>query len=533
MESEERRIATEIWAQLEGSNALMNMARMYYPCVMFYMHVALFADDRGKKEYAGFLKSQLDRLKAELPNMDHENIWQRLKEIEANEAEKILNPPFDENIVNTMLGRTPAIYSMLGVFLPNMSALQKVGFFYAIITGIIHLLEGSCQVNVSPVINPQDREDPYRNPHPFELFAERLGFKFSKSNISFCIPRDVSHLLLEVAGVRPGMEVCFPFVEHGTFWADLFVLAKKNEPCLFHLFEESSMYTTANLLTCLPGSWYTEIAAFINAERYSDENPGLHKFLRKHGRFDENFVATLHREEKPMAFDRVIIPFPTSTSWYADMRGVDLENSFLRLVDWPEDHSKKNEWLYILAGMDHVRQKRGRVIALLPNNALYRRGFEERIRSYCVKQIFLDVVIALPKNIFPSTDVQTYILVFDLAHNKRHLTMESILFVDATKQYAPTKNINRIEPGHIEFILQALGSGDCPDSDTCFRVPRKEIVRNKANLTLGFYASARGKNMSDPEDLTEIKSSIRQLNQDLSEALDENRRVVESMLHER
>jgi type I restriction-modification system DNA methylase subunit len=111
--------------------------------------------------------------------------------------------------------------------------------------------------------------------------------------------------------------------------------------------------------------------------------------------------------------------------------------------------------------------------------------------------------------------------------------MESILFVDATKQYAPTKNINRIEPGHIEFILQALGSGDCPDSDTCFRVPRKEIVRNKANLTLGFYASARGKNMSDPEDLTEIKSSIRQLNQDLSEALDENRRVVESMLHER
>ena len=525
MESE-RRLANEIWALLENSNHLMNMAKMHYPCVMFYIHVALYGSPEDKKVFAGFLENQIKALEKSIQQGINEKLWEKIKEIEEKEKEKekLVKIPFNDNIVSSMLAHTPAIYSMIGVFFPNMVELQKADLFIGIITSIIDLLERP--IDIDPFMNDIFENDTYKHPYPFEYFAERLGFKFAKSNISNFIPRDISHLLLRVADIQPNMSVCFPIVELGMFWSDLFAYEEGATPCRFHLFEESKMRTTANLLTCLPQSSYKEIANFLYKQDELKEPTRLEKFLTVHDRFDEYIVST-HSDDKTMAFDRAIIPIPASASWYTDVEQVDFQDSFLGLVDWSKEYSKKVEWLYILGGMDLVRKNRGKVIALLPNNALYRRGFEESIRKRCVHDGYLDVVIALPKNIFPMTDAQTYILIFDLTKNKPEDIRDSVLFVDATQNYSPTKNINKLDSTHIDAIIESVTSRE-EGSDTCFRVPNTKILQNKANLTIGFYAPSNEHIESNPKDLEKIKLTIKKLTDELDEALDENKQLMDT-----
>lgn len=99
----------------------------------------------------------------------------------------------------------------------------------------------------------------------------------------------------------------------------------------------------------------------------------------------------------------------------------------------------------------HMDEEDGRVAVLLPHGVLFRSGAEEAIRKHIGKDLNrIDAIIGLPANLFHGTGIPVCVLVLK---SKRNGNSGNILFIDASKDYAPGKKQNVLEDAHIQKIV--------------------------------------------------------------------------------
>lgn len=99
----------------------------------------------------------------------------------------------------------------------------------------------------------------------------------------------------------------------------------------------------------------------------------------------------------------------------------------------------------------HMDPEDGRVAVLLPHGVLFRGGAEENIRKYIGKDLNkIDAIIGLPANLFHGTSIPVCVIVLK---SKRNGNSDNILFIDASKDFTPSKNMNVLEDVHIQKII--------------------------------------------------------------------------------
>ncbi len=112
---------------------------------------------------------------------------------------------------------------------------------------------------------------------------------------------------------------------------------------------------------------------------------------------------------------------------------------------------------------------------------MYRQGAEQKIRKYLVDNNRIDCIIQLLENLFFGTSISTCIMV--LKKNKKD---DSVLFIDAGKEFAKETKKNRLIQKNIDDIIKLYP--DRKDIKYKFKLATyEEIVEAKYNLSVNTY----------------------------------------------
>lgn len=109
-------------------------------------------------------------------------------------------------------------------------------------------------------------------------------------------------------------------------------------------------------------------------------------------------------------------------------------------------HPRDTSWVYPLDLIENTDFER--FVMLIHGSPLYSvQNFD--VREYLIKSGYIESVVALPSNLFSSTSIPVYMIVFSKNNDK-------IKFVDATREYTEVKFRNILESKHIDKIVDSL-----------------------------------------------------------------------------
>jgi len=147
-----------------------------------------------------------------------------------------------------------------------------------------------------------------------------------------------------------------------------------------------------------------------------------------------------------MKFDAIVANPPFSANWSASplFMSDDRFSQYGRLAP-----SSKADMAFVQHMFHHLEQD-GTMAVVLPHGVLFRGAAEGHIRQFMIEQLnCIDAVIGLPANIFYGTSIPTCVLV--LKKCRKH--NDSILFIDASNEFAKVKTQNSLRTEHIAKIV--------------------------------------------------------------------------------
>ena len=149
-------------------------------------------------------------------------------------------------------------------------------------------------------------------------------------------------------------------------------------------------------------------------------------------------------------FDRVVANPPFSQNYIKR----DLKFSGRFPVMMPEKGKKAD--LMFVQHMLAVLKSDGRMATVMPHGVLFRGGEEREARKYFIEQGYLDAVIGLPGNLFYGTGIPACLLVLNKAGARAR---DSVLFINADREYREGKAQNHLRPEDIDKIIYAYRQG--------------------------------------------------------------------------
>lgn len=169
----------------------------------------------------------------------------------------------------------------------------------------------------------------------------------------------------------------------------------------------------------------------------------------------------------------------------------------------------------------HMEEGDSRIACLLPHGVLFRGGAEEIIRKFMVKeQNVLDAVIGLPEKCFHGTGIAVACLVFK---KERNGNSGDICFVDASKYYSSSTNMNYITDDDIDRIVNAYTERREIEK-FCHIATMEEIEENNYNLNISRYVDTFEE--EEPVDIVAKKEELAEITAKKQAAID---KVMETM----
>lgn len=187
----------------------------------------------------------------------------------------------------------------------------------------------------------------------------------------------------------------------------------------------------------------------------------------------------------------------------------------------PKSHA---DYAFLEHMIYHMDPDDGRIAVLLPHGVLFRGAAEEQIRKYIVKDLNrLDAVIGLPANLFHGTGIPVCLLVLK---SKRNGNSDNILFIDASKEFKPGKNMNTLEEEHLNKIINAYIERKDIEK-FCHKATMEEIEANDYNLNIPRYVDTSEK--EEDIDLVAKATDIENLNAEIKSAEDELKKYFDEL----
>ena len=232
----------------------------------------------------------------------------------------------------------------------------------------------------------------------------------------------------------------------------------------------------------------------------------LHGISFKH--FDIKNADTLENpKHKDMKFDAIVANPPYSAQWSADPKFMEDE----RFSAYGKLAPKSKADFAFIQHMIYQLSDNGTMAVVLPHGVLFRGASEGTIREYLIKEKnYLDAVIGLPANIFFGTSIPTCILVFKKCREHE----DNILFIDASKDFEPGKNQNRLRDEDVDKIIETY-KNRVEIEKYCHVAPLSEVAENEYNLNIPRYVDTFEE--EEEIDIKAVQQELKQINKEIAE----------------
>lgn len=232
--------------------------------------------------------------------------------------------------------------------------------------------------------------------------------------------------------------------------------------------------------------------------------------------------------EEPTNFDGVLMNPPYSAHWSADKGFLDDPRFAPYGVLAPKS---KADYAFLLHGYYHLKNT-GVMAIVLPHGVLFRGAAEGKIRRILLENGGIDTVIGLPANIFYNTSIPTTVIIL-----KKERANKDVFFIDASKEFTKSKNQNKMEPEHIQKILDAYEKRE--DIEKFAHLASfEEIEENDFNLNIPRYVDTFEE--EEPIDVVELGNEVLALDEKIAtcekdllvmlndlQITDDNRAIIE------
>jgi len=289
-----------------------------------------------------------------------------------------------------------------------------------------------------------------------KYFADSAGKKAGE----FYTPWEVVRLCAEICDPEEGMSVYDPTAGSGGMLIQMrdFLREKGGDARELALYGQEKIGTTWSICKMnmlLHGISHADIRQedTIREPQHLDENNELKRF------------------------DRVVANPPFSQNYIKK----DLKFTGRFPVMMPEKGKKAD--LMFVQHMLSVLKHDGRMATVMPHGVLFRGGEEREARKYFIEQGYLEAVIGLPGNLFYGTGIPACILVLNKANAGQR---DSVLFINADREYREGKAQNHLRPEDIDKIVYAYRQGG-EIAAYARRVPVAELRDEDYNCNIRRY----------------------------------------------
>ncbi|MBL8643194.1 MAG: type I restriction-modification system subunit M [Rhodospirillaceae bacterium] len=220
-----------------------------------------------------------------------------------------------------------------------------------------------------------------------------------------------------------------------------------------------------------------------------------------------------------MKFDVVVANPPFSLDkWGAEHADTDQYNRFWRGIP----PKSKGDYAFITHMIEIAKREAGRVAVIVPHGVLFRGGAEGKIRQALIEENLLDAVVGLPANLFTTTGIPVAILVFDRSREQggANERRKDVLFIDASRDFTPSKTQNLLEESHITQIIEIYRKRKDVDKFS-HRASIEEITKNEFNLNIPRYVDT-----FEPEEEIDVAAVQKEINALEAELADVRKRMA-------
>lgn len=326
------------------------------------------------------------------------------------------------------------------------------------------------------------------------MYASQAG----KSGGEYYTPQEVSELLarITVVGKKSVNKVYDPACGSGSLLLKFAkVLGKENVRKGF--FGQEINLTTYNL---------ARINMFLHDINYE-------KFDIAHG---DTLLDPQHWDDEP--FEAIVSNPPYSISWPGDSNPLLINDPRYASAGVLAPKSKA-DLAFTMHMLSWLAVNGTAAIVEFPG-VLYRGGAEQKIRKYLIDNNYVDTVIQLPPDLFFGTTIATCIVVL-----KKSKKDNSVLFIDASAEFAHVGNKNKLLPGNQQKILDAFTARENIEHFTKL-VPNADLVENGYNISVSSYVE-----QADTREAVDIAK----LNADIAEIVarqSELRTAIDAIVHD-
>lgn len=221
---------------------------------------------------------------------------------------------------------------------------------------------------------------------------------------------------------------------------------------------------------------------------------------------EDTLTEPQHREQR---FEAIVANPPFSAKW----KGKDnpLNENDERFSQYGKLAPTSKADFAFVQHMIHQLADNGTMACVLPHGVLFRGAAEGTIRKYLIENLnYLDAVIGLPPNIFFGTSIPTCILVV----SKCRVHNQNILFIDASKEFEKDGNKNKLQPNHIEKIVNSYRERSTIDKFS-YVATLAEVIENDYNLNIPRYVDTFEE--EEPIDLDSVSEQLQALEKEIAE----------------
>jgi len=255
-----------------------------------------------------------------------------------------------------------------------------------------------------------------------KFFADSAG----KKGGEFYTPGEVVRLLVQLVKPQAGHEIYDPTMGSGGFLiqSHQYVEEQGQNPNDLALFGQDSNGTVWSI--CVMNMILHNITRFTIENGDTLEDP-----LILDGASVRKFDRVLANPPFSQNYSRAALKVPT------------------RFREWCPETGKKADLMFVQHMLASLKTD-GHCATIMPHGVLFRGGKEKLIRELLINDDVIEAIISLPPGLFYGTGIPACVIVIN--KNKPDDLRDTVLFINADREFAEGKNQNKLRPEDIEKI---------------------------------------------------------------------------------
>ncbi|MEZ3455549.1 MAG: type I restriction-modification system subunit M [Oscillospiraceae bacterium] len=214
---------------------------------------------------------------------------------------------------------------------------------------------------------------------------------------------------------------------------------------------------------------------------------------------EDTLTEPQHWDDEP--FEVIVSNPPYSIKWDGDANPLLINDPRFSPAGVLAPKSK-SDLAFIMHSLSWLASNGTAAIVCFPG-VMYRGGAEQKIRKYLIDNNYVDCIIQLPDNLFYGTSIATCIMVL-----KKNKTVNSTLFIDASKEFVKVTNSNKLTEENISKIVTAFMEYS-NNGYFCRLVPNNKITENDYNLSVSTYVEQE--DTRERIDIVKLNAEIKQI----------------------